>query len=197
MAQIQLVKTSPTTLAAANAEAGEVISRLKTGAWLNCDIRQARNYLFHKRFFALLNLGFEYYTPTAGAISETEKTLLRGYVDYLITMTGHQSILNETLGDYLDRSGQQRAEGVALVKSFEAFRKWAVMTAGFYDEFILPDGTRRREARSISFASMKEQEFQEVYKAVLNVLWNNILFRTFATQQEAENAAAQLQEFAG
>lgn len=197
MAQIQLVKTSPTTLAAANAEAGEVISRLKTGAWLNCDIRQARNYLFHKRFFALLNLGFKYYTPTAGAISENEKTLLRGYVDYLITTTGHHNILNETLGDYLDRTGQQRADGVALVKSFEAFRKWVVMTAGFYDEFILPDGTKRREARSISFASMKEQEFQEVYKAVLNVLWNNILFRTFATQQEAENAAAQLQEFAG
>lgn len=197
MAQIQLVKTSPTTLAAANAEAGEVISRLKTGAWLNCDIRQARNYLFHKRFFALLNLGFEYYTPTAGAISENEKTLLRGYVDYLIIMTGHHNILNETLGDYLDRTGQQRADGVALVKSFEAFRKWAVMTAGFYDEFILPDGTKRREARSISFASMTEQEFQEVYKAVLNVLWNHILFRTFDTQQAAENAAAQLQEFAG
>nr|WP_310616955.1 DUF1367 family protein [Pantoea cypripedii] len=197
MAQIHLVKTSSTTLAVANAEAAEVLSRLKAGAWLNCEIRQARNYMFHKRFFALLNLGFEYYTPTAGAVSESEKALLRGYVEYLISMTGHQSILNETMGDYLDRTGNKRAEGVALVKSFEAFRKWAVMTAGFYDEFILPDGTKRREALSISFASMKEDEFQEVYKAVLNVLWYHILFRTFATQQEAENAAAQLQEFAG
>lgn len=197
MAQIQLVKTSPTTFAAANEAAREALSRLKQGAWFNCEIRQARNYQFHKRFFALLNLGFEYYTPTAGAISEPEKNLLRGYVDYLITMTGHQNILNETLDDYLDRTGNKRADGVALVKSFEAFRKWAIMTAGFYDEFILPDGTKRREARSISFASMKEPEFQELYKAVLNVLWYHILFRTFATQQDAENAAAQLQEFAG
>lgn len=197
MAQIHLVKTSPTTLAVANAEAAEALARLKSGTWLNCEIRQARNYLFHKRFFALLNLGFEYYIPTAGAVSESEKSLLRGYVDYLINMTGHQNILNETMDDYLDRTGNQRAEGVALVKSFEAFRKWAVMTAGFYDEFILPDGTKRREARSISFASMKEDEFQEVYKAVLNVLWYHILFRTFPTQQDAENAAAQLQEFAG
>lgn len=40
MAQIQLVKTYPTTFAAAR----EALSRLKQGAWFNCEIRQARNY---------------------------------------------------------------------------------------------------------------------------------------------------------
>ncbi|HDR2279946.1 TPA: DUF1367 family protein [Enterobacter ludwigii] len=29
--------------------------------WLNCAVKQARNYLFHKRFFALLNLEFQYW----------------------------------------------------------------------------------------------------------------------------------------
>ncbi|MGX9362250.1 DUF1367 family protein [Pantoea ananatis] len=196
MTQMHLVKTSATTMMVANAEAAEVLARIKTGAWLSCDVRQARNYNFHKRFFALLNLGFEYWTPTAGAVSESEKSLLRQYVDYLSTLTGQQSVLSETLDEFLSRTGANRAEGVALVKSFEAFRKWAVMTAGFYDEYILPDGTQRREAKSISFASMKEHEFQEVYKAVLNVLWYQILFRKFDSQQAAENAAAQLQEFA-
>ncbi|WP_210492809.1 DUF1367 family protein [Pantoea ananatis] len=196
MAQMHLVKTSSTTMMVANAEAAEVLARIKTGAWLSCDVRQARNYNFHKRFFALLNLGFEYWTPTAGAVLESEKSLLRQYVDYLSTLTGQQSVLSETLDEFLSRTGADRAEGVELVKSFEAFRKWAVMTAGFYDEYILPDGTQRREAKSISFANMKEHEFQEVYKAVLNVLWYQILFRKFDSQQAAENAAAQLQEFA-
>ncbi|EBL6422603.1 DUF1367 family protein, partial [Salmonella enterica] len=39
-------------------------------------------------------------------------------------------------------------------------------------------------------------EFQQVYKAVLNVLWNFILRYKFRTQQEAENVAVQLLEFA-
>lgn len=196
MAQIQLLKTALQTLTPATPEAGEFVRRLKPGILLNCDVRQARNYRFHKLFFSLLNLGFHYWTPTAGAITEPEKQLLRGYVDYLISMTGQQNILDETLEVWLENLGHRRADGVVLVKSFEAYRKWAVMTAGFYDEFPLPDGSVRREARSISFASMSEDEFREVYKAVLNVLWLHILNRPFSSHQEAENAAAQLWEYA-
>lgn len=111
-------------------------------------------------------------------------------------MTCQRNILDATLDAWLARIEHQRADGVVLVKSFEAYRKWAVMTAGFYDEFILPDGTVRREAHSILFASMSEDEFRQVYKAVLNVLWLHILNRPFCTPQEAENAAAQLWEYA-
>ncbi|ECA5654267.1 DUF1367 family protein, partial [Salmonella enterica] len=46
------------------------------------------------------------------------------------------------------------------------------------------------------FASMDETEFQQVYKAVLNVLWNWILFRKFSSLEEVENVAAHLLEFA-
>ena len=58
------------------------------------------------------------------------------------------------------------------------------------------NGTRRREAKSISFANMKEAEFFQVYKAVFNVLWNTILFKKFRNYQEADNVAMQLLEFA-
>ncbi|VFS00829.1 IrsA [Salmonella enterica subsp. enterica serovar Typhimurium] len=46
-----------------------------------------------------------------------------------------------------------------------------------YPSIFYPDGSRGRRAKSIAFASMDETEFQQVYKAVLNVLWNWILFR--------------------
>lgn len=196
MAQIQLIKTSSTTLTTANAEASEFLQRIKTGIWLNCNVTQARNYLFHKRFFALLNLGFEYWTPTGGTITPAEKLYLNGYIRYLISIVGNDEILYQTELDYNERAGNRRANGHAIVKSFEAFRKWATVEAGFYDEFILPDNTRRREARSISFANMSEQEFHEVYKAVFGVLWNHILFRAFPSQREAENVAMQLLELA-
>lgn len=43
---------------------------------------------------------------------------------------------------------------------------------------------------------MGEDEFNELYKAVLNVLWNHILYRSFKDAVKAENAAAQLLEYA-
>ncbi|EKA4351133.1 DUF1367 family protein, partial [Salmonella enterica subsp. enterica serovar Kentucky] len=55
---------------------------------------------------------------------------------------------------------------------------------------------RGRRAKSIAFASMDETEFQQVYKAVLNVLWNWILFHKFSSPEEVENVAAHLLEFA-
>lgn len=63
-------------------------------------------------------------------------------------------------------------------------------------ENIRPVCSRGRRAKSIAFASMDETEFQQVYKAVLNVLWNWILFRKFSSPEEVENVAAHLLEFA-
>ncbi|HHU6051371.1 TPA: DUF1367 family protein, partial [Klebsiella pneumoniae] len=54
----------------------------------------------------------------------------------------------------------------------------------------------RKEPKSISFAKMDDIEFAQLYKSVLDVLWNFILFRTFPTQQAAENAASQLFSYA-
>ncbi|EDA5801383.1 DUF1367 family protein, partial [Salmonella enterica subsp. enterica serovar Stanley] len=85
---------------------------------------------------------------------------------------------------------------VALLKSFDAFREWVTVQAGFYTGHFYPDGSRGRRAKSIAFASMDETEFQQVYKAVLNVLWNWILFRKFSSLEEVENVAAHLLEFA-
>lgn len=66
----------------------------------------------------------------------------------------------------------------------------------FYTEYQMPDGTSRKEPKSISFAKMDDIEFSQLYKSVLDVLWNYILYRTFPTQQAAENAAAQLFSYA-
>ncbi|HCL5285506.1 TPA: DUF1367 family protein [Salmonella enterica] len=196
MAQVQLIKINADTLAPANAEAREYLARVKPGVWLNCEIRQQRNYQFHKKLFSLLQLGFEYWTPTGGSITAAEKAYLSGYVRYLISLAGNAELIEETAEVYAQRVASRRVNGNALTKSFESYRKWATIEAGFYDEFILPDNTRRREARSISYAKMSEHEFSELYKAVLNVLWNHILFRSFKDEAEAENAAAQLLEYA-
>ncbi|EGX4443663.1 DUF1367 family protein [Salmonella enterica] len=171
MAHLQLVKqTSSGLLLPATPESEDFLRSVKIGAWIHADFKRVRNYAFHKRFFKLLQLGFDYWTPIGGAILPQEQYL-------------HKVAVNRTLD-------------VALLKSFDAFREWVTIQAGFYTEHYYPDGSRGRRAKSIAFANMDETEFQQVYKAVLNVLWNWILFRKFSSPEEVENVAAQLLEFA-
>ncbi|AGK09507.1 hypothetical protein STU288_09495 [Salmonella enterica subsp. enterica serovar Typhimurium str. U288] len=172
--------------------------KIKLGAVLVAEFRQVRNPAFHRRFFALLNLGFEYWEPTGGAISANERKLVNGYAKFLAAYGGNESALLDAAEQYLEQIANRRVtNGISLCKSFDAYRAWVTVEAGHYDAIQLPDGTLRKHPRSIAFSSMDEVEFQQLYKSALDVLWRWILSRTFRTQREAENAAAQLMSWAG
>ncbi|KDW19813.1 hypothetical protein AB86_1505 [Escherichia coli 2-177-06_S3_C1] len=199
MAHIQLVKqTSSGLLLPATPESCDFLHQIKIGEWIHADFKRVRNYAFHKRFFKLLQLGFDYWTPVGGAITPRERKLVSGFVDYLCESVGreHTPALSDAAEQYLNTVATCRTRDTALLKSFDAFREWVTIQAGFYTEHIYPDGSRGRRAKSIAFANMDETEFQQVYKSVLNVLWNWILFRKFSSPVEVENVAAQLLEFA-
>ncbi len=67
MAQLQLIKHSSNILIPATPETSDFLqSKCKLGAVLVADFKQVRNPAFHRRFFALLNLGFEYWELLAG-----------------------------------------------------------------------------------------------------------------------------------
>lgn len=195
MTKIRLVKTAADTLSAATPEDKELIAGLRTGQWVTVELKRTRNYDFHKKFFALLNLGFHYWTPGGGTISPEEQSYLSGFVRFLSMHVDHFSTIEEFSQAYALRTAERRAGGAHIEKSLEAFRKWATIEAGFYDEYVLPDMTKRREARSISFSKMGPDEFEELYKSVFNVLWNFILQKNFSTPAEAENSMWQLLEY--
>uniref|UniRef100_T1HKV0 Uncharacterized protein n=1 Tax=Rhodnius prolixus TaxID=13249 RepID=T1HKV0_RHOPR len=109
---------------------------------------------------------------------------------------GSEDALQAAADEYLNGVAKKRAANISTVKSFEAFRRWVTIESGHYEVYELPDGSLHKEPRSISFAKMEEIEFHALYKATLDVLWTFILSKTFPTQQSAENAAAQLMEFA-
>lgn len=160
--------------------------------------RLVRNPAFHRRFFALLNLGFEYWEPTGGAISANEQKLVNGYARFLASYGGNEGALLDAAEQYLEQIASRRiTNGISLCKSFDAYRAWVTVEAGHFDAIQLPDGTLRKHPRSIAFANMDETEFQDLYKSALDVLWRWILSRTFNCREEAENAAAQLMSFAG
>lgn len=198
MAHLQLIKQSSGILIPATPETSDFLhSKCKLGAVLEAEFRQLRNPAFHRRFFALLNLGFEYWEPTGGAISSNERKLVTGYARYLASFGGSEASLMDAAEQYLDRIADKRSGSISICKSFDAYRAWVIVEAGHYDAIQLPDGTLRKHPRSISFANMDETEFQQLYRAALDVLWRWILSRAFRDQREAENAAAQLMNFAG
>lgn len=199
MAQLQLIKQNSGILIPAAPEISDILqSKIKHGAVLVAEFKQARNPAFHRRFFALLNLGFEYWEPTGGAISSNERKLVTVFANFLSTYGGSANALQDAAEQYLEQvAGRRVTNGISLCKSYEAYRAWIIVEAGHYDTIKLPAGSLRKHPRSISFANMGEIEFQQLYKAALDVLWRWILSRTFRTQQEAENAAAQLMSFGG
>lgn len=198
MAQLHLIKQSQGILIPATQETSEFLqSKCRLGAVLEADYKLVRNPAFHRRYFALLNLGFDYWEPTGGAISSNERKLVYGYASFLAAYGGNESALLDAAEQYLDRVAERRAGSISICKSFDAYRAWVIVEAGHYDAIKLPDGTLKKHPRSISFANMDETEFHHLYQASLDVLWRWILSRSFNSPQEVENAANQLLSFAG
>ena len=69
-------------------------------------------------------------------------------------------------------------------RSFEGFRAYLLVAAGFYDTFYNP---RLREfveiPKSMSFASMDEAEFNDCYNRVKDVIWGLLSTRVNITQE--------------
>ncbi|MDZ2236097.1 DUF1367 family protein, partial [Klebsiella pneumoniae] len=180
MAQtLQFEKSYQNVLIPAEPGTSEYLQLIPVGQLLCGEFRKPRNYAFHKKFFKLLTLGYHYWTPSGGLIEPAERTLISGFIDFLSPEFDQRAALQNAAEMYLSSVGISRSRDMALLKHFESFREWATIQAGFYDEYQMPDGSRRRVAKSISFASMDECEFQELYKASLDVLWRWILSRSF------------------
>ena len=62
-------------------------------------------------------------------------------------------------------------------RQFDVFRANLTVLAGFYDSYYKIDGSVRIEAKSLSYGSMKQEEFEQFYNAVINAALKNI-FKT-------------------
>ena len=69
-------------------------------------------------------------------------------------------------------------EFVSEKEQFDVFRSNLTVLAGFYVELYNIKGELRIEAKSLSFASMSQDEFEEVYGALINAALRNIFMTT-------------------
>ncbi|EEZ39910.1 DUF1367 family protein [Photobacterium damselae] len=191
MAKIALVKTLGGTLVPLTDDDKAIIEKKRVGTVIECDFKTIRNPMFHRKYFALLNLGFDYWEPKGGTVSPAERGLLMRFVKMLAQYGGELQTLQDIASGYLEHLSEHRAQ-LEIEKSFEAYRKWVIIESGFYDVVVLPNGTTRREAKSISFAKMDDVEFNELYNSSFNVLWNHILNGYFDNRILTEIAVKRL-----
>lgn len=65
-------------------------------------------------------------------------------------------------------------EFISESKQRDIFRNHLTVLAGFYDEFYGIDGRVRIEAKSLSYGSMSQAEFEECYSALINAAMRHI-----------------------
>jgi len=86
-------------------------------------------------------------------------------------------------------------KGVLAQKSFENFRKELIILAGYYDVVSSLKGETRVEAKSVSFGSMEEAEFEKLYMAVHTIGMQKILNQKGWTDKDLNEAVDRLMGF--
>ena len=77
--------------------------------------------------------------------------------------------------DYWEPTLEHNEWGVVPERNFDRFRKDVIILAGFYDYSYRLNGETTLEAKSISFASMSdEDEFEKLYSACVDVILKHV-----------------------
>jgi len=130
--KIYLIKNDTGQFVPAYNSGYEKAKRFKPGETVLADITKPRNLGFHRKFFALLNMGFE---------------------------------------------NQEKYD------NFEDYRAVFIMKAGYY-KMIETDRGVVYLPKSISFGSMDEVEFQELYNRMIDVLIKELGLDQVAIEKE-------------
>ena len=198
MIEAAVVKTPAGTLAAATVADAEILRSLKAGKAYRVKVTQLsnRSYQHHKLFFGgLLPLAYEYWQPTGGLVTQGERAMVERFAQRLEAMHESGGLFLEFAEEFVLGVAKKRGEKVgAVLQSMEAFRKWLTIEAGYYDIYETPAGIRK-EAKSISFAQMDQEAFNDFYRACFQVAWNMMLSTKFENQEAALRAAEEMMEF--
>jgi len=138
MAKALFTKATGSLFVPVGIESEQALERVKVGDVVECEWVLKRNPKFHKKFFALISVGFDLWEPPL-----TEHTLA------------------------MDRFGEPQ-------KDIERYRSDVTIMAGYYTSVFDLAGNLRLEAKSISFGSMKEEEFAQLYSKVIDVILRHI-----------------------
>lgn len=192
-----IVKTTDGTFIPATAYDAELLGGLKAGKPYKVEVKQMsdRSYRHHKLFFGgLLPLAYHYWTPTGGMVTQGERLMVERFAQRLEALHESGGLFLQFAEEFVLGEAKKRGEKVGVVlQSMEMFRKWLTAEAGYFDVYETPAGIRK-EAKSISFANMEQEEFNVFYKNCFQVVWNMMLAGKFENEEDAQAAALQMME---
>ena len=165
---------------------------LKTGKAYKVKItEQSNRSLQHHRLFfgGLLPFAFQYWQPSGGMVGANERDVTQWVIRHMARQAGaNEAVMQRYADEALDELAAKRAEKFGQpATDIEQFRKWLVVEAGYFDVVENPHGIRK-EAKSISFANMGQEEFNQFYQRCFNVIWNMVLRGKFENEAAAQEA---------
>lgn len=134
MTELALIKHQSGLLAPSGEGDAEILERWKKGEVIRVKAARMRKGWRHRKFFTLLDVGFEAWEPP-----------------------------------------DESCNGMPVQKNRERFRKDIIIATGRYDVVLGIDGTAKLEAKSMSFSSMDDLEFEQLYSDTVNVILEKIL----------------------
>jgi len=152
-----------------------------------------RSIQHHRLYWGgLLALAMDYWEPTGGLISSSEKHTLKSFAKWLDGKGGNTGAVRRACKAFLRELALSRAQRIeAPEKDVQALHDWVKIEAGYFRYVVTPAGLRK-EPLSINFNSMDQEEFDRFYKAAFSVIWKFILSRTFKNEAEAQQCVEQL-----
>ncbi|CAH7344589.1 conserved hypothetical protein [Vibrio chagasii] len=156
---------------------------------------------YHRRFFALIRLGFTYWSPHVSLVSDPESAIAHAVAKRFCTLGGNPELYElqgKEIADLVlsDLKGQR--EGIIDVEAYkceEAYRKQVMIDAGFFEFVNVAGGGVIKVPWSIAFDNMQEDDFRKIYRGCHDVIWQKSLFQIFDNQEEMDKAVDQLMVF--
>lgn len=92
--EVQLVKQPGGILRPANQVDADAMAKIANGRLIHVELKQPRNPMFHRKFFAMLNFAFEYWTPETESVNgmTPEKNFERFRKDVMI-LAGYRTLV--------------------------------------------------------------------------------------------------------
>lgn len=171
---------------------------LKTGKAYKVKItEQSNRSLQHHRLFfgGLLPFAFQYWQPSGGMVGANERDVTQWVIRHMAWQAGaNEAVMQRYADEALDELAAKRAEKFGQpATDIEQFRKWLIMEAGYFDVVENPHGIRK-EAKSISFAKMGQEEFEAFYAACRAVVWNLLCKNGFEDEAAFDAAVEEYME---
>ena len=115
----------------------------------------------------------------SGAGVRVQLTQMRNYEHHKkwFALAGYAFEMWSDLHDPVIHKGQQ------IKPNFDRFRKDLTILSGYYDTTYNVRGELRLEAKSISFGSMPQDEFERLYSATIDAILTKILHGAISEEQ--------------